>query len=324
MTQFKDKSASRASESRRRVGLFDYPVLMVADILLYDTDEVPVGDDQRQHVELARDIAIRFNHRFGDTFVVPKATFPPSARASWTSRTRRRRCRSRTTRRRARSLVLDPPEGDRARRSSRRSPTRAPRCATTRRQARRLEPHRDLRRRDRPSRSRRRARVRRVGVRRVQGRGRRRRRRVLAAGAGARTRSSRPIPARSTGGSPWAPTRPAPSPTPCSPALAPRRGLLPPRGVAPPVVAEAAAVRQALSAASEGFGDRDRHAARRPAVAADDAPAPNASASASPAGERGCRSAPRSSWCEVPRRPSPEAGRSAPTGRRGPAPRLRP
>ena len=58
------------------VGLFDYPVLMAADILLYDTDEVPVGDDQRQHVELTRDIAIRFNHTFGDTFVVPKATFP--------------------------------------------------------------------------------------------------------------------------------------------------------------------------------------------------------------------------------------------------------
>jgi tryptophanyl-tRNA synthetase len=49
---------------------------MAADILLYDTDEVPVGDDQRQHVELARDLAIRFNHRYGDTFVVPKATFP--------------------------------------------------------------------------------------------------------------------------------------------------------------------------------------------------------------------------------------------------------
>jgi tryptophanyl-tRNA synthetase len=74
-TQFKDKSAGQDSVT---VGLFDYPVLMAADILLYDTDEVPVGDDQRQHVELARDLAIRFNHRFGDTFVVPKATFPPA------------------------------------------------------------------------------------------------------------------------------------------------------------------------------------------------------------------------------------------------------
>jgi tryptophanyl-tRNA synthetase len=73
MTQFKEKSAGQESVS---VGLFDYPVLMASDILLYDTDEVPVGDDQRQHVELTRDIAQRFNHQFGDVFVVPKATFP--------------------------------------------------------------------------------------------------------------------------------------------------------------------------------------------------------------------------------------------------------
>ena len=74
MTQFKEKSAKQESVS---VGLFDYPVLMAADILLYDTDEVPVGDDQRQHVELTRDIALRFNHQFGDIFTIPKATFPP-------------------------------------------------------------------------------------------------------------------------------------------------------------------------------------------------------------------------------------------------------
>jgi len=73
MIQFKEKSEGQESVT---AGLLDYPVLMAADILLYDTDEVPVGDDQRQHVELARDIAIRFNGRFGDTFVVPKATFP--------------------------------------------------------------------------------------------------------------------------------------------------------------------------------------------------------------------------------------------------------
>jgi tryptophanyl-tRNA synthetase len=73
MTQFKDKLDAQESVS---VGLFDYPVLMTSDILLYDTEEVPVGDDQRQHVELARDIAQRFNHHFGETFVVPKATFP--------------------------------------------------------------------------------------------------------------------------------------------------------------------------------------------------------------------------------------------------------
>ena len=74
MTQFKEKGAGRESVS---VGLFDYPVLMAADILAYDTERVPVGDDQRQHLELARDVAIRFNHRFGETLVVPEATIPP-------------------------------------------------------------------------------------------------------------------------------------------------------------------------------------------------------------------------------------------------------
>jgi tryptophanyl-tRNA synthetase len=76
MTQFKEKSASREGDLVP-AGLFTYPALQAADILLYDTDEVPVGDDQRQHVEVTRDIAIRFNHRFGDTFVVPKAVVPP-------------------------------------------------------------------------------------------------------------------------------------------------------------------------------------------------------------------------------------------------------
>ncbi len=74
MTQFKDKGQGQESVS---VGLFDYPVLMAADILAYDTDRVPVGDDQRQHLELARDIALRFNHRFGETLVVPEAAIPP-------------------------------------------------------------------------------------------------------------------------------------------------------------------------------------------------------------------------------------------------------
>jgi tryptophanyl-tRNA synthetase len=72
MTQFKDKSAKQGSESTS-VGLFTYPMLMAADILLYDSVIVPVGDDQRQHVELTRDLAGRFNSRFGDTFVVPEA-----------------------------------------------------------------------------------------------------------------------------------------------------------------------------------------------------------------------------------------------------------
>jgi tryptophanyl-tRNA synthetase len=72
MTQFKDKSAKQGSEGTS-VGLFTYPMLMAADILLYDSVIVPVGDDQRQHVELTRDLATRFNSRFGDTFVVPEA-----------------------------------------------------------------------------------------------------------------------------------------------------------------------------------------------------------------------------------------------------------
>ncbi|MEY4607353.1 MAG: tryptophanyl-tRNA synthetase, partial [Actinomycetota bacterium] len=75
MTQFKDKAARREADFVA-AGLFTYPALQAADILLYDTDEVPVGDDQRQHIEITRDIAIRFNHRFGDTFVLPKAVTP--------------------------------------------------------------------------------------------------------------------------------------------------------------------------------------------------------------------------------------------------------
>jgi tryptophanyl-tRNA synthetase len=73
MTQFKDKSSEREFVS---AGLFTYPVLMAGDILLYQTDIVPIGDDQRQHLELARDIAERFNARFGETFVVPRGVYP--------------------------------------------------------------------------------------------------------------------------------------------------------------------------------------------------------------------------------------------------------
>ena len=73
MTQFKEKSAGKDSV---RVGLFSYPVLQAADILLYDAERVPVGDDQRQHLELTRELAIRFNHRYGDTLVVPEAAIP--------------------------------------------------------------------------------------------------------------------------------------------------------------------------------------------------------------------------------------------------------
>lgn len=70
MTQFKDKSAKQGAD-RASVGLFTYPILQVADILLYQANQVPVGEDQRQHIELTRDLAERFNNRFGGTFTVP-------------------------------------------------------------------------------------------------------------------------------------------------------------------------------------------------------------------------------------------------------------
>lgn len=75
MTQYKVKAAAQESVS---MGLLDYPVLQASDILLYDANEVPVGQDQKQHVELTRDIAGRFNRIFGETFVLPEAVLPES------------------------------------------------------------------------------------------------------------------------------------------------------------------------------------------------------------------------------------------------------
>jgi tryptophanyl-tRNA synthetase len=75
MTQFKDKTAKREG-GFISAALFTYPALQAADILLYDADEVPVGEDQRQHIEITRDIAIRFNGRYGETFVIPRAVTP--------------------------------------------------------------------------------------------------------------------------------------------------------------------------------------------------------------------------------------------------------
>jgi len=76
MTQFKDKAA-KGGTAQATVGLFSYPILQAADILLYHTDQVPVGEDQRQHLELSRDLAARFNHRFGPVFTVPAAYIMP-------------------------------------------------------------------------------------------------------------------------------------------------------------------------------------------------------------------------------------------------------
>ena len=79
MTQFKDKAQKQGSD-QASVGLFTYPILQAADILLYQPHGVPVGEDQRQHVELSRDLAQRFNSRFGETFNVPAALHPEGVR----------------------------------------------------------------------------------------------------------------------------------------------------------------------------------------------------------------------------------------------------
>jgi tryptophanyl-tRNA synthetase len=81
MTQFKDKAA-KGGEEAARVGLYTYPVLMAADILAYQATHVPVGDDQRQHLELTRELAVRFNTRYGTVFTVPEAAIPPAGRGA--------------------------------------------------------------------------------------------------------------------------------------------------------------------------------------------------------------------------------------------------
>jgi tryptophanyl-tRNA synthetase len=109
MTQFKDKTA-RGGEGAARVGLFTYPVLQAADILLYDTDRVPVGADQRQHLELARDVAQRFNQRYGPTFVVPDAAIPSvGARVMDLQDPTMKMSKSRSSPQ-GKVLVLEPPE----------------------------------------------------------------------------------------------------------------------------------------------------------------------------------------------------------------------
>ena len=142
------------------VGFFDYPVLMAADILLYDTAEVPVGDDQRQHVELTRDIALRFNNRFGDMFVVPKATFPAVGARIMDLQDPTKKMSKSDDSPMGCVMVLDPPEDDREEDQVGGHRLRLRGAPRPRREARRVEPHRDLRRRDRPHDPRGRARVR--------------------------------------------------------------------------------------------------------------------------------------------------------------------
>jgi len=107
MTQFKEKAAEQEFVS---AGLFTYPTLMAGDILLYQTDIVPIGDDQRQHLELARDLAQRFNSRFGETFVVPEGVFPEEgARVMNLQEPNVKMSKSRGSEQ-GNVLVLDPPD----------------------------------------------------------------------------------------------------------------------------------------------------------------------------------------------------------------------
>jgi len=107
MTQFKDKGGESESV---RAGLLTYPVLMAADILLYDAELVPVGDDQRQHLELTRDLALRFNHHRGDTFVVPQAAVPAVAARVMDLQEPTRKMSKSVSSPLGTVLVLDPPE----------------------------------------------------------------------------------------------------------------------------------------------------------------------------------------------------------------------
>jgi len=107
MTQFKDKSEGREFVT---CGLFTYPVLMAADILLYDVERVPVGDDQRQHVELTRDIAIRFNGRFGPVFTVPEASTPAVAARVKDLQEPTRKMSASSPTEQGTVFLLDPPE----------------------------------------------------------------------------------------------------------------------------------------------------------------------------------------------------------------------
>ena len=109
MTQFKDKTA-KGGETEARVGLFTYPVLQAADILIYDADLVPVGEDQRQHLELCRDLALRFNHRYGDTFVVPEALIRPLGAKIQDLQEPARKISKSSESPQGTLLVLDPPD----------------------------------------------------------------------------------------------------------------------------------------------------------------------------------------------------------------------
>jgi tryptophanyl-tRNA synthetase len=107
MTQFKEKGEGRDFVS---AGLFTYPVLMAGDILLYQTNIVPIGDDQRQHLELARDVAQRFNARYGETFTIPEGVYPEVGARIMDLQEPTKKMSTTTSSEQGRVLVLDPPD----------------------------------------------------------------------------------------------------------------------------------------------------------------------------------------------------------------------
>jgi tryptophanyl-tRNA synthetase len=107
MTQFKDKSKANEFVSS---GLLTYPVLMAGDILLYQTDAVPIGDDQRQHLELTRDVAQRFNQRFGETFTVPRGIYPEAGARIMDLTDPEKKMSTSTSPEMGKILMIDPPE----------------------------------------------------------------------------------------------------------------------------------------------------------------------------------------------------------------------
>ncbi|TMC04755.1 MAG: tryptophan--tRNA ligase [Chloroflexi bacterium] len=107
MTQFKDKSEAHEFVS---AGLFTYPVLMAADILLYQTDVVPIGDDQRQHLELTRDVAERFNSRFGETFTLPRGQYPAAGARIMDLTDPEKKMSTSTSPEMGKILLVDPPD----------------------------------------------------------------------------------------------------------------------------------------------------------------------------------------------------------------------
>ncbi|HEY4027653.1 MAG TPA: tryptophan--tRNA ligase [Candidatus Dormibacteraeota bacterium] len=107
MTQFKDKSDAHEFVS---AGLFTYPVLMAGDVLLYQTDIVPIGDDQRQHMELTRDVAQRFNARYGETFTVPRGVYPDTGARIMDLTDPEKKMSTSTSSDMGKVLIIDPPD----------------------------------------------------------------------------------------------------------------------------------------------------------------------------------------------------------------------